>query len=205
PHRSSAAWRSAICTSATCRWKPSTSGSTRPSTGGRTWFPAPEPAAGSRLRPRCKPAKGNKPMVKIGILGAAGRMGQMIGRETFSGQHAGAALGAAVDHVGSWALGRDFREMLGFGPGEVSVTGDKDAAFAVCDVMIDFTVPEAAVEHAGLAHQHGRALVIGTTGLAKTEEAAIDSAAARAPVLQAANMSVGVNVLASIVEQVSRL
>ncbi len=144
-------------------------------------------------------------MIKIGILGAAGRMGQMIGREIFSGTYEGAALGAAVDHMDSWALGKDFKEILGLGSSGIHVTSDKSAAFATCDVLIDFTLPEAAVEHTALAHQHGRGLVIGTTGLTEVEDAAITAAAVRAPVLQAANMSVGVNVLLSLVQQVAAI
>lgn len=144
-------------------------------------------------------------MIKIGILGAAGRMGQMIGREILSGQHEGAVLGAAVDHMDSWALGKDFKEILGLGNGDIHVTSDKNAAFATCDVMIDFTLPEATLEHTALAHQHGRALVIGTTGLTAVEDAGITAATAKAAVMQAANMSVGVNVLLSLVEQVSRM
>ena len=144
-------------------------------------------------------------MIKIGILGAAGRMGQMIGREIFSGQYEGAELGAAVDHMDSWALGKDFKEILGLGSGGIAVTSDKNAAFAMCDVMIDFTIPDTTIDHTALAHQHGRALVIGTTGLTDVEDASITAAAVRAPVLQAANMSVGVNVLLSLVQQVAQL
>lgn len=144
-------------------------------------------------------------MVKIGILGAAGRMGQMIGREIFSGTYDGAKLEAAVEHMDSWALGKDFKEILGLGSSGLHVTSDKNAAFANCDVLIDFTLPEATLEHTALAHQHGCGLVIGTTGLTNVEEAAITAAAAKSPVLQAANMSVGVNVLLSLVRQVAAI
>lgn len=141
-------------------------------------------------------------MIKIGILGAAGRMGQMIAREILSKQH-DAVLTAAVDHKQSWALGKDIGGILGLDPYGVTVTTDKDAAFKACDVMIDFTTPTATMDHAALASQYGKKLVVGTTGLSVVEEAALISAAKNTAVLYSANMSVGVNVLAALVEQVA--
>lgn len=141
---------------------------------------------------------------KIGILGAAGRMGQMIARDLLSKKDQ-AQLVAAVEHGKSWALGRDMGEIVGLGAAGVKVAEDKNAAFAAADILIDFTSPEATLEHAGLAFQHGKGLVVGTTGLGQTELAAIQAAAQKAPVLQAANMSVGVSLLVSIIEQVARM
>jgi 4-hydroxy-tetrahydrodipicolinate reductase len=141
--------------------------------------------------------------MKIGILGGAGRMGQMIAREIIAQKSSGAILAACVDRKESWANGKDMGGILGLDRLGVNVTTDKNTAFQVCDVMIDFTSPEATMEHAAIAHQHGRALVVGTTGLSETEEAAIRTAAQKAPVLYAPNMSVGVNILLALVEQVS--
>lgn len=142
-------------------------------------------------------------MTKIGILGAAGRMGQMIAKEILSGRHDGAQLCAGMEHDGSPALGKDIGTLCGFDACGINITSDRKAAFAACDVLIDFTTPAATMENAAAAHESGKALVVGTTGLGDVEMAALDSAAARAPVLQAANMSVGVNVLLSIVEQLA--
>ncbi len=138
--------------------------------------------------------------MKIGILGGAGRMGQILAREILSKKYP-ATLAAAVDHKKSWALGKDMGGILGVDPCGVCVTTQKDDAFRVSDVLIDFTTADATVEHAGLAHQYGKAIVIGTTGLGEVEMAAIKSASLKAPVLQAANMSVGVNLLLSFVEK----
>lgn len=143
--------------------------------------------------------------IKIGILGAAGRMGQMIAREILAHPENGGVLGAAVEHEKSWALGRDIGEMLGAGPCGVKITPDKDAAFSACDVLIDFTTPEATEKHAALAHQYKKALVVGTTGLTMTEEAALETAARAVPVLRSANMSIGVNLLLSLVEKAAAL
>lgn len=138
--------------------------------------------------------------MKIGILGAAGRMGQMIAREILGKPH-GATLAAAVEHKQSWALGKDMGGILGLDPSNIAVTTDKDAAFKSCDVMIDFTSPEAIDEHTALAVKHKRALVIGTTGLMDKDQKAIIEAGKKAPLLYAPNMSIGVNLLAALVEK----
>ena len=142
-------------------------------------------------------------MTKIGILGAAGRMGRMIAKEILSGAHDGAKLAAAGEHASSTVLSRDIGALCGLGDCGVAISADRAAVFAACDVLIDFTTPAATMEHAATAHETGKALVVGTTGLGEVEQAALSSAAAKAAVLQAANMSVGVNVLLSVVEQLS--
>jgi 4-hydroxy-tetrahydrodipicolinate reductase len=142
--------------------------------------------------------------VKIGVLGGAGRMGQMIAREILSGRHK-AKLVAAVEHKKSWAIGKDIGGILGMDPTGITVTTDKEEAFHVSDVLIDFTTPKATLEHAEMAYRHGRALIVGTTGLSSTEMAAIKTASKKAPVLQAANMSVGVNILLAAVEHMASM
>ncbi len=141
--------------------------------------------------------------MKIGILGGAGRMGQMIAREILSKQY-NATLGAAIDHAKSWAVGKDIGGILGGDPCGVCVTTDKAAAFKACDVLIDFTSPEGAAEHAALAVSHKKKLVVGTTGLTVDQEAALRTAGEKTAVLFSANMSVGVNLLAALVEQAAQ-
>lgn len=132
-------------------------------------------------------------MKKIGVLGAGGRMGMMIIREILSGQY-GAELGAAVEYTGSPRFGSD-------AGGGIKITADKDAAFKACDVLIDFSSPEATMEHVALAQQHHKPLVVGTTGFKKAQEAAIADAARKTAIFFTANMSLGVNLLMSLVEQ----
>jgi 4-hydroxy-tetrahydrodipicolinate reductase len=132
-------------------------------------------------------------MIKIGVLGAGGRMGTMIIREILSG-HYGAELGAAVEREGSAKIGSD-------AGGGVKFTTDKDAAFKACDVLIDFSASDACMDHAALAHQYQKPYVVGTTGLGKAEEAALVSASNKTAVFYTANMSLGVNLLMSLVEQ----
>lgn len=70
-----------------------------------------------------------------------------------------------------------------------------------CDVFVDFTAPDALKNNLDVALDAGKPIVIGTTGLAEAHQRMIDEAAARIPVLQAANMSLGVNLLAHLVRQ----
>jgi len=143
-------------------------------------------------------------MTKICILGGGGRMGLMIAREILSGLHGNAELAVSVDAPGSPALGKDVGTLLGLDPCGVVVTEDKQAAFRYADVVIDFTHADSVVEHAGTAYQFGRAYVLGSTGLGDKEMAALSVAAQKAPVLQAANMSLGVNLLMSLVEETAK-
>lgn len=72
------------------------------------------------------------------------------------------------------------------------------------DVLIDFSSPAALDEHLRAAMDGKAAMLIGTTGLEAQHQAAIDAAAKVIPVLQSANTSLGVNVLAAFVEQAAR-
>ena len=70
-----------------------------------------------------------------------------------------------------------------------------------CDVLVDFSAPEGLEAHLDEAVEAGKPIVIGTTGLDERHQRLIDDAAQLIPVLQAANMSLGVNLLAHLVRQ----
>jgi 4-hydroxy-tetrahydrodipicolinate reductase len=142
-------------------------------------------------------------MTKIGIVGCAGRMGQMLVAEVLAGE--GLTLSGGSERQGSDAIGRDLGEILGRGRLGLTVGDDPKALFAASDVVIDFTSPGAAVVHAQLAAETGTAYVLGTTGLTPDQEDVIHSAATRTAVVWAPNMSVGVNLLFSLVEQMAGL
>lgn len=69
------------------------------------------------------------------------------------------------------------------------------------DVFVDFSVPEAVGAHLAEARRAGRPILIGTTGLTPEHDRMIDEAAAEIAVIQAANTSLGVNLLAHLVRQ----
>lgn len=80
------------------------------------------------------------------------------------------------------------------------VSDDLDAVLAQYPraVVVEFTSPEATVEHVGICKRHGNPIVIGTTGLKPDQLAIVNEAATRVPILLAPNMSVGVNVLLKV-------
>ncbi len=138
---------------------------------------------------------------RIGIVGCAGRMGQMLMRETLEGE--GVSLAGGSEWSGSAALGRDIGELLGRGPLGQVVGGDARALFEASDVIIDFTTPAATLEHVALAAALGKPLVIGTTGLTPEQSARIDAAARSAAMVWAPNFSVGVNLLMALTRKVA--
>lgn len=136
---------------------------------------------------------------KIAVLGCSGRMGRLLVETALA--DAGCLLVAGIEGPGSTALGWDLGSVAGGQPVGVEVTGDARSAFEIADVAIDFTTPAATLVHAGLAAETGTALVVGTTGLSDKQLEALAACAAQAPILRAANMSLGVNLLLALVEQ----
>ena len=105
--------------------------------------------------------------IKIGIPGAAGRMGRMLIREIDAAPDL--ELVAASDRAGTDAIGQDSGLLAGTGCNDI-IIGDDPATLAAADVIIDFTSPAASVAHAAIAADAGRALVVGTTGLTAADE-----------------------------------
>jgi 4-hydroxy-tetrahydrodipicolinate reductase len=130
-------------------------------------------------------------MTRIGILGADGRMGRAL-VAALPGQP-GVVLGGLAERAGHALVGT---EIAG-----VTVGDSPEALAKACDVLVDFTAPAALAGHLAAAEAAGCALLVGTTGLEAAHHAAIDAAAARIAVLQAANTSLGVNLLVALVRQ----
>ncbi len=141
--------------------------------------------------------------MKIGILGCAGRMGQMLVQEVLASEEA--TLSGGTETAGHDAIGKDIATLVGAEPCGLTVGGDTDALFAASDVVVDFTAPDAAPINARLASDHGTALVVGTTGLRPADLDALATAGATVAVVQAANMSIGVNLLLGLTRQVASI
>ncbi len=143
--------------------------------------------------------------VRILLVGAAGRMGQAIARLLAGPSFPGLALAAAVDRPDSPLLGQDAGSAAGARPLGVKISGDLDAALAdVADVAVDFSFHAASAAAAPRMAAAGIPWIVGTTGLDGAERAAVEQAARKIPVVLAANMSVGVNLLFALVEQAAR-
>ncbi len=136
--------------------------------------------------------------IKIGILGASGRMGRTLIQAVTESENA--TLVAAVEQPNSSLLGVDAGEMSGMGKNGVVIAGNLASVIDLCDVVIDFTIPAATMNHLAVCQTAGKAIVIGTTGLTDAQYLEIDQAAQTIPVVYAANYSVGVNVSLKLLE-----
>lgn len=136
------------------------------------------------------------------VVGAAGRMGQALIRAIHT--IPGARVAAAIERAGSPHIGKDAGELAGVGRLEVAIGDDPLPAFAKADGVLDFTTPAATVEFAGYAAQARIVHVIGTTGCSAEDNARIAAAARHATIVKSGNMSLGVNLLAVLVEQAAR-
>jgi 4-hydroxy-tetrahydrodipicolinate reductase len=142
-------------------------------------------------------------MANLVIAGAAGRMGRMlIALASAGGAH---KIVGAIEAANNPALGRDAGEVAGIERLGVAVTSDYAASAKPDTVTLDFTNAEAAMEHLEAAVRAQAAIVIGSTGLTPAMEARAREIAPRTRTVIAPNMSIGVNVLAKIVDEVARL
>ncbi|MGE4063943.1 MAG: 4-hydroxy-tetrahydrodipicolinate reductase [Rhodospirillaceae bacterium] len=139
--------------------------------------------------------------MKIGIVGCAGRMGRMLIAEVLRTK--GAELAGGTEAAGAAVLGTDLGTLIGQEAAGVKIGSDAVALFAACDAVIDFTAPAATAKHIELARKHGTALIVGTTGLSADAKRALKAAAKKTVIIQAPNMSTGVNVLLALTEKLA--
>jgi len=129
-------------------------------------------------------------MIKLVIIGAAGRMGQAIRTQALKDKDV--QITGLVDRA----------------PGRASdgaeVTADLNAVLKNADVLIDFTGPEAALANAPKIAKAGKALVVGTTGLTGEKRDAFIAAVQAIPCVLSSNMSLSANVMFDVAERVAR-
>src|SRR5512133_3781407 len=118
--------------------------------------------------------------VRVLLIGAAGRMGQTV-------------LNLAQSDP------------------EIEITGQCDLGDSIepamknCDVAIDFSQADSIDEICRAASQHGKSLVIGTTGYSQQQRKTIETTAHSVPIVLASNFSVGVNVLFWLTQKAAEL
>lgn len=139
--------------------------------------------------------------VKIGIAGAAGRMGRMLLKSTLATP--GVTLAAAFEAGGHELLGKDVGALIGEGPTGVMLTDDLNSSVRASDCIIDFTVPQATLKVLDIAPDHKRAHVIGTTGFGAEDEQRIVDKASELAIVKAGNMSLGVNLLVHLTRKLA--
>lgn len=140
-------------------------------------------------------------MVSFAVSGALGKMGSRI--IALGLQEEGMVLRGALERRGHEHLGKDIGLVLGFKETGVIITDDQEKVIKDADVLIEFSTPSVTLEHLRLAHEHRKAMVIGTTGFSKDELEELRGIAVRIPCVMAPNMSVGVNLLLKVLQNIA--
>lgn len=130
-------------------------------------------------------------MLKITMCGAAGKMGKLIISKVIADKDL--VLVGAVELKGNASIGQTI--------GKVKITDNFETVVKSSEVVIDFTNPEASLEHLEIASKNKKAIVIGTTGIPKSGTAKIENASEQIPVVFAPNMSLGVNLLFKLADE----
>jgi len=131
--------------------------------------------------------------LRLIVHGAGGRMGQALLRLAAEKPEALQVVAAVSRKVGQRVV-----------DGVPQFAANELAGMPECDVVIDFSLPEAFDPMLAYCVAHGRSLVSGTTGLSESQQTALEAAGLQIPVLWASNFSLGVAVLVDLVERAAR-
>ncbi|MDA8239552.1 MAG: 4-hydroxy-tetrahydrodipicolinate reductase [Nitrospiraceae bacterium] len=140
-------------------------------------------------------------MIRIGVAGAAGKMGGRI--TALSKEYEGLRLAAAFERAGHKDIGRDIGQVAGIGETGVILSDGISGIIDSVDLIIDFTSVESTKENLKMAAAKGKAMVIGTTGFSNEDMKEITPLTKRIPCVMASNMSLGVNLLLKVLQDVA--
>lgn len=138
----------------------------------------------------------------ITIMGASGRMGQMLINTVNASDKA--VVSGVTERAGHAWVGKDLGVCMGGAATGVMVSDDPLEVFACSKAVIDFTSPAATLEHAALAAQARLVHVVGTTGIPDEDLPKFAAAARHAVIVRAGNMSLGVNLLTKLTKMVAK-
>jgi 4-hydroxy-tetrahydrodipicolinate reductase len=141
-------------------------------------------------------------MINVAIAGISGRMGRTLLEAVLAADDL--RVHAALDRVGSAMLGSDVGSLVGATLG-INVSANVASALTGADVLIDFTRPEATLQHLQICVEQKVGLIIGTTGFDAAGKAAIEQAALAIPIVFAPNMSVGVTLALKLLDMAARV
>ncbi len=131
--------------------------------------------------------------MRVAVAGCLGRMGRLIVHQVQTTPSL--LLTACTVSSKSDCVGKDLGSCFGGTPWGVLAETKPEALFSDADGIIDFTTPELTARHLELVMQDPKPLVIGTTGLSPEHKTLLQQAATKAPIVYAANFSVGVTLL----------
>ncbi|MBN2646538.1 MAG: 4-hydroxy-tetrahydrodipicolinate reductase [Thiotrichales bacterium] len=141
--------------------------------------------------------------MRVAVIGASGRMGRQLIAAVV--EQKGLQFTAAIERPESSMIGVDAGDLAGIGRLGISVVGSLVEVITEFDVLIDFTTPTTTVQNLAFCAQHGKKMVIGTTGFDAAGLAAIEQAAQKTAIIFAANYSVGVNLCLKLLKQAAEV
>ena len=141
-------------------------------------------------------------MLRLGINGAGGRMGRTLVRACMEDDQV--RLGGAFEAPSADSIGSDAGEIAGTGRTGVIIRDDPQACHADFEILVDFTVPECTMQSLEICREHGKSMVIGTTGLDARQKLRLQEAARDISIVFAPNMSTGVNLCLQLLQVAAR-
>jgi 4-hydroxy-tetrahydrodipicolinate reductase len=142
-------------------------------------------------------------MVRAVVAGIGGRMGSRIAQLIRESE--GIELTGGFEHPEHPGVGKDISELIGGGPTGKKICGTMEAALGDADLVIDFTSASSSLRHLQVASARKTAMVVGSTGFNASQIAEVRELTTNFPCVLTPNMSVGVNVLFKVVEDLTRL
>ncbi|MGB1238358.1 MAG: 4-hydroxy-tetrahydrodipicolinate reductase [Pseudomonadales bacterium] len=141
-------------------------------------------------------------MIRVAVIGAAGRMGKVLIEAVNNDPDL--TVGAAVVSESSSLVGVDAGELAGVGKLGVQCASSLVQVANDFDLLIDFTTPQLTLANAAFCAEHAKAIVVGTTGMNEHEREQLAAEAKRCPVVFASNMSVGMNLCFKVLDTIAR-
>ena len=132
-------------------------------------------------------------MIKLGVLGAGGRMGRRIIELALNDKEFKVTL----------ALEKRGHPLSGKNIDKIKISSTADGIFLV-DVVIDFTLPQATLENLDYVLKYKKPLVLGTTGFGQEQINKIRESAKNIPIVFSPNMSIGVNLVFSLAGEIAK-
>ncbi len=142
-------------------------------------------------------------MIKVVISGAGGRMGKLLLRAVI--EEEGMELAGAVEGESHPLIGKDAGNTAGIEKCGIEICHDLEKIHGEWDVLVEFSIPDAALSHLSAAAGKSKCVVIGVTGFTREQKDTIRDFGSKIPVLLSPNMSIGVNLLFKIAGETARV
>ncbi len=141
--------------------------------------------------------------MKIGIIGITGKMGTSVAKTVLENDLND--ISAGLVRLGSSKVGEDIGKIIGSDDLGVKATDNLEEMVKDSDAIIDFSNPELSLQVAALTAKYNKILVCGTTGFTEDEKTKIKNYANDCVIIWSSNMSIGVNLLMNLSEQVAKI